>query len=339
MNAARGSGWTMFDGGKPDERILVVRLGAMGDIIHAVPAVAALKQSLPASRITWVVESKWAPLLEGNPFIDRMVLLRRGTARGLLGSWRELLSQRYEFGIDFQGLAKSAMVAWVSRPERIFGFAETRERVSGIFYTETVAARSAHVVDRGVELAEAVINRAGARLKGGCSQDWLPHGHPEGELPNGDFVLASPLAGWASKQWPVEYYRELASRLHRELGIPLVVNLPARSAFPELDGVGRHVSGLPGLIDATRRAAAVVGVDSGPLHLAAALGKPGAALFGPTDPTRNGPYGGSLTVLRSTSAATTYKRHGTVDESMRQITPDVVFETLRAHLGARRVIV
>jgi heptosyltransferase-1 len=90
------------------------------------------------------------------------------------------------------------------------------------------------------------------------------------------------------------------------------------------------------LIDATRRAAAVVGVDSGPMHLAAALSKPGVALFGPTDPERNGPYGGSLAVLRAPGAVTTYKRLGEIDESMRRLAVDEVFEALRASLGRAR---
>ena len=97
-----------------------------------------------------------------------------------------------------------------------------------------------------------------------------------------------------------------------------------------------HYSSLPGLIYATRRAAAIVGVDSGPLHLAAALSRPGVAIFGPTDPARNGPYGDSLRVLRTPAAATTYKRGAATDPSMRIISPDEVFETLRAIVGAHR---
>src|SRR5207248_3009600 len=119
----------------------------------------------------------------------------------------------------------------------------------------------------------------------------LPPGRPEGMLPEGPYVLACPLAGWRSKQWPLDHYRQLARRL-RDLGLTLVLNGPA-SAFASLASVPEarpHCSGIAGLIDATRRAAAVVGVDSGPLHLAAALGKPGVAIFGPTDPARNGPY-------------------------------------------------
>src|SRR6202142_2038683 len=96
-------------------RILVVRLGAMGDIIHALPAVASLKHSYPRSRLTWIVEPEWAALLEDNPFVDRVALLHRDTPRGLFRSWRALRTEGYDLAIDFQGLIKSALVASSAR--------------------------------------------------------------------------------------------------------------------------------------------------------------------------------------------------------------------------------
>jgi heptosyltransferase-1 len=306
------------------ERILAVRLGAMGDIIHALPAVAALQRT--GAHVTWVVEPQWAALLEGNPSVDRVALLRRGSAAGLLKSWRELRAGCYDLAVDFQGLIKSAVVAAAARPKSVRGFdtPQLRERAAGLFYSERVAAAGAHVVDRNCELA-------------GCAdaprEFALPAGRAEGDLPEGRFVLASPLAGWRRKQWPEEHYRALARRLQRELAVPLVLNGREAAHLPAMEGAAVHVSGLAGLIDATRRAAAIVGVDSGPMHIAAALGKPGVAIFGPTDPARNGPYGGSLRVLRCADAVTTYQRGEEIDESMRAISPDEVFEELRAALA------
>jgi heptosyltransferase I len=312
----------MFTTANPaSARILVVRLGAMGDILHALPAAASLKQSYPGSRLTWIVEPKWAPLLEDNPFVDRLVLLRRHTPAGLLESWRALRAERYDFAVDFQGLIKSALAAFAARPARIFGFhrSQLRERAAAFFYSHTTVSRAAHVVEKDLDLAAA----AGATTR--LRTFPLPAGRPEGALPPGDFVLASPLAGWRSKQWPIEHYQALAARLESELGIPLVLDGPPGSGL-------QRCSSLPGLIHATRRAAAVVGVDSGPLHLAAALGKPGVAIYGPTDPARNGPYGDSLRVLRSPAATTTYKRGDSIDESMRAVSPAQVFEALQAML-------
>jgi heptosyltransferase-1 len=328
----------MFTVGKPENaRILVVRLGAMGDILHALPAVASLKTGHPGSRLTWVVEARWAPLIEGNPFVDRVVLLRRESAASLLESWSHLRSERYQLAVDFQGLMKSALVATAARPDRIFGFGYPllRERAAGLFYSRKTLTQAAHVVDRNLDLAAAAGGTTIMRVFP------LPPGRAEGELPPGAFVLVSPLAGWRSKQWPAEHYRALGARLRAELGMPLVVNLPPGSAdWLRQAGMAAnavaHVSGLEGLIHATRRAAAVVGVDSGPMHLAAALEKPGVAIFGPTDPARNGPYGGTLRVLRAEGAVTTYKRNPSMDESMQRVTPDQVFEALRSALDEPR---
>jgi heptosyltransferase-1 len=161
----------------------------------------------------------------------------------------------------------------------------------------------------------------------------LPEGQREGELPE-RFVLAAPLAGWTSKQWPLENYAPLARRLKEEFGLSLVLNgAPnAVATLRSVEDAWVHVSGIAGLIDATRRATAVVGLDSGPMHLAAALGKPGVALFGPTDPARNGPYGGSLTVLRHAAAKTTYKRGTAIDPALRALTPDAVAAALSRSL-------
>ena len=169
-------------------RILVVRLGAMGDIIHTLPAAASLKHSYPGSHLTWVVESRWRPLLEDNPFIDRIVELRRGSFSGLLETVRELRSARYDVAVDFQGLLKSATAATFAWLDRIFGYhqSQVRERVAALFYSNKTVARAAHVVDRHLELAAA----AGAIHP--LRSFPLPGGCPEGDLPANDFVLASP---------------------------------------------------------------------------------------------------------------------------------------------------
>ena len=311
-------------------RILVVRLGSMGDVIAALPAVASLKHSIPHSKITWVIDPKWSLLLDGNPYVDSVVHLDRRTFTGLRHAWRDLRSARFDFAVDFQGLVKSALVATLARPERIFGFNATyaRESPASWFYSTKVPIRSYHAVERNLDLAAA----AGASNI--LRTFPLPPGECQDKLPEGDFVLASPLAGWGAKQWPLQYYSQLAERLRRECGMPLVLDAPYPLHVP---GAQTHVSTLAGLIYATRRATAIVGLDSGPLHLAAALGKEGVAIYGPTDPARHGPYGGAIGVLRSPHAVTTYRRTPDPDLSMREIRPDQVFEALAPILagGAR----
>jgi heptosyltransferase-1 len=304
-------------------RILVVRLSSMGDVIHALPAVASLKHSFPHSHVTWVIRHRWTPLLEKNPFVDEVVPFER-TLQGIISMRRELRKSRFDLAIDFQGLVQSALVAAAARPDRIAGFhrSQVREKAAALFYSMCVEARTTHVVDRNLELVAA----AGASSL--LHTFSLPEGSPEGDLPDGKFVLTSPLAGWGSKQWPVEFYQELAGRLN----VPLVVNGPPDSAevLSKIKGAHVHLSGIAGLIHATRRAQAVIGVDSGPLHLAAALSKPGVAIFGPTDPLRNGPYGGTIRVLRSAGVSTTYKRAEGTHDSMRAISPQEVLEALPA---------
>ena len=191
---------------------------------------------------------------------------------------------------------------------------------------------------RSVERNLQLIAAAGASKL--SDEAWIPPGRSEGHLPSGPFVLTSPFAGWAGKQWPIENYDALGQLLARE-GFELVVNVPADRAqeVAQFKHISVHTSSIAGLIDATRRAAAVAGLDSGPLHLAAALRKPGVALFGPTDPRLTGPYGGTIAVIRSDDVETTYKRHASVHASMRVITPQRVAQVLLhslAHSPVRR---
>jgi heptosyltransferase-1 len=313
---------------KSIKSILVVRLGAMGDIIHSLPGIASLRHSFPGARISWIVEPKWSPLLEDNGFVDRIIHFRRNEP----GSWKctrdELRTEHYDLAVDFQGLLKSALIAHAARPERIAGFGSSviRERIAGFFYSTRVQSNSIHVLDQALDLA------AGAGALHLMRAFPLPPGRPEGELPEGPFALASPLAGWASKQWPIEYYERLAAMLGEKLGLPLVLN-GAPGTVPVVPGTLRHESGIAGLIDATRRASLVFGVDSGPLHLAAALNKTGVAIYGPTDPIRNGPVGGDFRVFRMPGARTTHRRGTAIDSSMRAITPEQVFAALAARVG------
>jgi heptosyltransferase-1 len=299
----------------------------MGDVIHALPAAASLKHGLPGSVVDWAIEERWLPLLEGNPYIDRVIPIDRKTLRGIRRGWSDLRSAPYDLAVDFQGLIKSALIAAIARPERIFGFDQTRERPAAWFYSRRVRPHTAHVVDQNLELVAA------AGVSNPLRQFPLPEGRLEGSLPDAPFVLASPLAGWGAKQWPLEHYTALGAMLKRDLGLALVLNAPKKISLPD---IVPHVSGIPGLIYATRRAAAVVGLDSGPLHLAAALGRPGVGIYGPTDPARNGPYGNTIAVLRAPGAVTTYRRLREPGADMRSISPEMVLKALRERLAQSR---
>ena len=308
----------------PEFRILVLRLSSMGDIIHTLPAVASLKHSFPHSRLTWLVRPRWMPLLEKNPYVDEAIALERSVGASFAEAGR-LRARHFDLAVDFQGLVQTALLGAAVRPDRLVGFArkQVRESPAALAYSSQVTARAQHVVDRNLELA------AGAGASNILRSFPLPEGAAEGSLPAGKFILASPFAGWGSKQWPLAFWSQLAGILD----LPLVVNGPPDSAaaLEQIPGAHVHLSGIGGLIDATRRAHAVIGVDSGPLHLAAALAKPGVAIYGPTDPARNGPYGSSFRVLRTPDAIVDYKRRNEPAASMRAISPRMVADAL-AHV-------
>ena len=302
--------------------ILVIRLGAMGDVIHVLPAVAALRESFPQTRLTWIVEPRWMPLID-SVLVHQVIPLNRRKWASVRQAWASMRVRAFDLAIDFQGLIKSALVAKASGAARVAGYANPRETPARWFYDVLVKPESAHIVDHHLELAQAI----GAAGK--AKSFPLPAGTAEGTLPAGRFVLACPFAGWASKEWPLDRYAELG-RLLAAHNVRLVLNgHPAVEAqLRRLEHVNVHISSIAGLIDATRRASAVLGLDSGPLHLAAALQKPGVALFGPTDPARNGPYGSTIRVLRSADAVTSYKRLPEVDPSMLALTPAEVDKAL-----------
>ncbi len=323
----------------------------MGDVIHALPAAATLRRALPAAHIAWAVEPRWAPLLAGNPAVDRILEVPLAayrkqpfsgrTLRGFRALRDELRAARFDVAVDFQGLLKSAILGRVARPARCIGFEthELRERAAAWFYSEQHGANRRHVVDKNLALARAVSGAA----PGEADQAVLPAGERHPELPAGDFLLASPLAGWKSKQWPPERYADLAEIAWEQRRLPLVLDgapqdeeyLAEIARQASGDACRVHVSSLSELIGATRAARAVIGLDSGPLHLAAALGKPGVALYGPTDPARNGPYGGSLAVLRKPDAETTYKREDRYAESLATLRAEEVWAELTRILDAQ----
>ena len=306
-------------------QILIVRLSSMGDVIHTLPAAASLKHSIPNSRITWLIRPRWVPLLEANPYVDEVISVERSFTASFAQA-RRLRARHFDLAVDFQGLIQTAALAAAVKPGKLAGFdrKRVRERPAALFYSCEIETRAEHVVERNLELA------AGAGATNLLHAFPLPIGAPEGSLPAGKFILTSPLAGWGAKQWPLEHWTELSALI----GLPLVVNGPpdATSVLQQIRGAHVHLSGLPGLIDATRRAHAVIGVDSGPLHLAAALSKPGVAIYGPTDPARNGPYGGTFRVLRTLTATTDYSRRATPHASMLAITPRMVAEALATAL-------
>ena len=330
----------------PDERFLVVKLGSLGDVVFALPAVAALRDAHPDARIDWVVERRWYPLLERNPDLTDVVILDRdSTGSFCFAAWR-LRTRHYTCAIDFQGLYKSAFLARFSgAPERI-GLSRrfAREPAASLFYTRRVSPTRQHMVERNLEMVAPL----GARN----SRYRFPlHVRPEAEARLGeklategveDYFVLSPGGGWRSKCWPPERYGALHRELARRTGLRGVVSyapgerelaeaVQRAAGSPEPAVVDIDVAQLMALV---RRARFVVAGDSGPLHLAGAFGTPVVGLYGPTPPERNGPFNAADVVVRNARPEeTTFHRGTEYSPSLLSITVEQVVAAVERRLG------
>jgi len=332
-----------------DERYLVVRLTALGDILHTVPAVAALRAAHVGATIDWVVERKWAPVLEGSPAIDDVIPFDRRSVWGALECVERLRENRYTCAIDFQGLYKSSILAALSGAARRIGFdrAWAREEGAAMFYTERVVPTGRHVVELNYSLAE----RAGAarprapeyplRVPAGGAASIRARLHDLGI--GGEYIVIGPGGSWRAKCWPAERYGEFCREFEKENKMRMVVvhgpgekslaEEVARAAAPARAAViATTIEELMGLLAHAR---CVVAADSGPLHLAAALGTPVVGLFGPTDPARNGPFvRGAMIVHKALPEEVSYKRRSDYSAAMLRITVEDVMAATDALLKA-----
>lgn len=331
-----------------DPRFLLVRLGSLGDIIHALPAAAALRDTFPDARIDWVVEPKWARLLEGNPDVNEVISLDRKSAGGILSTVRKLRAAKYTCAVDFQALYKSALLAFASGAPRRIGFQSSyaREGLAAAFYTDKLNPRGPHKVDHNLTLAEF----AGAQ-KGRPRFPLTVRAEDEEIVARelaarsiGDFFVLNPGGGWVSKCWPAERYGHLHQKLSEQFGLRGVV-----SYGPGEENLAREVIaaaagdhppfaislGLGPLMALLRRAKFVVSADTGPLHMASALGAPVVGLYGPTDPARNGPYSAEDMVVRNARVSeTTYRRGASYSAAMLSITVDQVVDAVQKRMRA-----
>ena len=328
------------------KRILIARLGSMGDIIHTLPVAAALKDSFPSWDIDWLVEKRWRGLLDGNPCLSEIVEIDTHLWRKQLGSastWREIRELRkrlrdrhYDFALDAQGAIKSAVCCWLSGANEILGFESRwlKEPLCRVFYSIQVAPTAEHIVEINLALAK----RLGANID--VVRFPLPQGDPKRSptsLEQVQYAVLNPGAGWRSKCWPPEYYSALADLLQRECGLISILNCgPGEETLAQQVQNNCTVANpkvfqdnLNGLIALLRKSKLMVGSDSGPLHLAAALGVPTLGLYGPTDPNRNGPYGRLHQSIRPEGAETSYKHSPEESLAMRSILPDQVFQSIQ----------
>lgn len=301
-------------------RVLIVRLGALGDVVHTLPVAAALRRRFPEAVIDWVIDDRYAALLDLVPPVDRRIVLRpRG--RPIAAAWmacrRELRRVPYDVVLDVQGLGKSAAVARLSGARRVVGFSAPflRERWARWLYTETAdPGRPRHVVDRNLGILRAL---------GVEDRDWaFPLRVPDSPAVDalrrrldpqaGGCVLINPNAAWPTKRWRPERYGAVAAHVARVHGRPCVVlwgpgdedRAAAVVAAADGNALLAPPTDIAELASLLRAGALLVSGDTGPLHLAAALGTPVVGLYGSSDPARNGPWSPNDEVVSAFSECT-----------------------------------
>jgi lipopolysaccharide heptosyltransferase I len=295
-------------------RILIVRLSALGDIVHAIPVLAAITRRWPDAKVDWLVEDAYAPILSLAGGLHRRVVVRgpantetAGTIAfsGLAGYARaasHLRGQRYDAALDLQGLIKSAVWARLSGARRVIGFdrAHLREPQAALLYTETVEPREApHVIQKNLSILQAL------GIEGGTLE--LPLTPVAGPATVGaiaaaggprKYVVLNPGAAWPNKRWPADRFGALAAALYERTGLRSLVTWGpterdlAGAVARASDGAAQPAppTSIADLAVLMRDAALVVSGDTGPLHIAAAMGTPLVGLYGPTWPERNGPW-------------------------------------------------
>jgi heptosyltransferase I len=295
--------------GEKPKRILIIKPSALGDIILALPALSALKRSFPEARISWFVRPEFAPLITGHPFISDIILFDRkqlskwwcspDSCKSLRSLIRQLKAGEFDLVFDFQGLFRTGYFTWTTGCKRRFGMAGARE-FSHLFYTDKISqdASSIHLVDYYLKMVAA------AGTKQGEVEFKLPEDAGAAEQidkllksqgVNAKYAVLVPGAAQANKRWPIERFAELAGKISERFGLSIVAT-GSQGEREYIEAIGKRVINLAGktmvreLMPLMRKASLVVSNDTGPGHIAAALGVPIVMIFGPTNPARVCPY-------------------------------------------------
>jgi heptosyltransferase I len=336
-----------------EPRFAVVRLGSLGDIVHTFPAVAALRQSFHEAGIVWITHPRWKPLIQSSGLASEIWPVESRDLTSVRDLLKRIRSAAWQSAIDYQGLWKSALLPFLGGVHRRIGFSWRTIREFGVpvLYTDRVEPETVHIADQNGELSR----HAGARniaspfrlrvseADAGVVRSFLQRSGVD------RYIVLSPGGGWRSKCWPPERFGALAQRIRLALDVRCVVNtgpgeddlaaaLRLASGAAEPLFYNAAVGPLMALLSG---ATCAVGGDTGPLHLAIALGRPAVALYGPTDPARNGPYHvgngtgntfGEDIVLRAPGGVTSHKRDHRTAASMLAIDVDSVFDAVRQRM-------
>ncbi|MFI5056864.1 MAG: glycosyltransferase family 9 protein [Candidatus Acidiferrales bacterium] len=337
-----------------EPRFLVLRLGSLGDIVHTFPAAAGLRDSFPRAEITWLTHPRWVSLVESSALASEVWPVESRSLASVNEVVHRLRQAHWDAALDYQGLWKTALLPLLGGVKRRIGFSSATIREFGVplLYTDRVRCTTVHIADQNGELSL----RAGAHrgtgnftLRVSSADEVEMAGFLRGAGLD-RYIVLSPGGGWRSKCWPPDRFGELCRRIRQSPGLRCVVNYgPGEDDLADAvrtasaDAAPLLYNGELGpLMALLRNALCIVGGDTGPLHLAIALGTPAVALFGPTDPARNGPYPrrvpSSATahediVLRAPHSVTSHRRGDAPDPSMLAIEVGAVLDAVRRRIG------
>jgi lipopolysaccharide heptosyltransferase I len=340
-------------------KILIIKLGAIGDIIHTLPALASIRTNYPEAEISWVAEARSAEILRGNPMIDNLIEVDTKSLRGpkvvekmLVEGTRQLRNLRqfdFDVAIDFQGLLKSGMIAKLSGAGSRWGFgsSELREPAARVFYTRTARVpKMMHVIRRNLRLASAALG-----IKTATDESQFPifttaeHKLEADEIASrttAGFALLNPAGGWITKLWHPEKYGRMADMIWDEYGMgSIVVSGPNETLLADevlrSSGSGKTIPVQPtlkGFYELAKRARLYVGGDTGPTHLAIAAGAPVVGIFGPTEWWRNGSLNPDDVCVERLDIGCRVDCHRRTCSNWicMDITPETAFEAVRTRL-------
>jgi lipopolysaccharide heptosyltransferase I len=335
MDAAQNEVKTSLRLNQSRPRILIVRLSAIGDVIHGIPTMCAIREAIPNAYIGWLVEGRMGDLLEGHPALDALVKVPRRFWKSPRAIWnmsRRLNEHKFEIAIDLQCLTKSSITAWLSGAQRRIGKSgEDGREFSQWFNNELVAAGGTHVIEHyltmlkplGIESPTVRFDLRETADDARVAEQFLR----ERGLTGRRFALLNPGAGWPSKKWPTVRYGAIARHLGREHGVPTVAlwGVPDEREMAEriVETSARNAHMAPAttmreLAALCRRASLFVGSDTGPMHLAVAVGTPSISLHGPSRAEWCGAYGAENIRLQARYQDGSATQRRTADDSAMQ---------------------
>ncbi|MBN1547666.1 MAG: glycosyltransferase family 9 protein [Syntrophaceae bacterium] len=339
--------------------VLIVKLSAVGDVIHTLPSLTALRNLYPSAHITWLIEEAAADIVRDHPDLDGVIISRRKAwlkeikaghlrepLREIGAFLRALRDRNYDLVIDFHGLFKSAVLVFLVRGKRKLGY-DSYQELSGLFYNEKIPEdMHKHAVDRYLDfpryLGAASVTPEFKIAVGSDNREKVDALLAVNQI-RGPFIAINPMAYWDTKLWREEHFAALCDRIGEAYGISVVLTGQPAPSLEKIRAMSRYgVINLEGqttlkdLAELYRRAVLLITTDSGPMHLAAAMDTPVVALFGPTDAQRTGPYGARHMIIREPlSCAPCFRKQCREMTCMENITVEKVFAAVQDMLGRR----